>query len=88
MVSFPLHEENTRTEVGEKFIFDSFACLFYLFLFFFDNDAERERERERERENRRRASQKWMGIRVPFDDRIFISFCSLVESRIIGRGEQ
>ena len=45
MVSFPLHEENTRTEVGEKFIFDSFACLFYLFLFFFDNDAERERER-------------------------------------------
>ena len=72
--------------MGEKFIFDSFACLFYLFFFFFDNDAERERERERE--SRRRASQKWMGIRVPFDDRIFISFCSLVESRIIGRGEQ
>ena len=71
-----------------KNLFSIRSRVFFIFFFFFSITMQRERERERERENRRRASQKWMGIRVPFDDRIFISFCSLVESRIIGRGEQ
>ncbi len=71
--------------MGEKFIFESFACLFVFFFLM----RLRLREREREREKEEKASKsKVDGYTCPLDDRIFISFCSPAESRIIGRGEQ
>ena len=57
---------------------------FCLFLF---DEIEIEREREREKEEKASKS-KVDGYTCPLDDRIFISFCSPAESRIIGRGEQ